>query len=307
MVRARPARYSAFHYVDQHGLVHHQDVHSGAEKAIERFLGLCTPPVRCRWHLSHRLPVIFESSSRFREFPKDLSRVRQLLSSEHFSVEGTLIDVWAIMKSFAPKNRARQGGSALSHGHLMMEEPQWRRLAPSSGVRPSPGSLRRLHFGLKCFPPDAEDSLIGNPNVGSSPMNGFAPSYLAKSSSHNWNIAQGREQYTSAAQSSSSFGKTEFRREHQCHLQCQDQSAGILPSIQIVDTRHLTPCRRYSGSMAPEILRLVLPVRRYTPRPIHSFIAASSRVFERHRQPVTYWRKTPTSSAQLPAAAIWEP
>ena len=33
-----------------------------------------------------------------------LPRVKQLLSSEHFSVDGTLIDAWASMKSFRPKD-----------------------------------------------------------------------------------------------------------------------------------------------------------------------------------------------------------
>lgn len=33
-----------------------------------------------------------------------LSRVKQLLSSDHFSVDGTLIEAWASMKSFAPKD-----------------------------------------------------------------------------------------------------------------------------------------------------------------------------------------------------------
>src|SRR6266436_7172841 len=32
------------------------------------------------------------------------ARVRRLLSSEHFSVDGTLIEAWASMKSFKPKN-----------------------------------------------------------------------------------------------------------------------------------------------------------------------------------------------------------
>ncbi len=33
-----------------------------------------------------------------------LAQVRALLSSEHFSVDGTLIDAWASMKSFQPKD-----------------------------------------------------------------------------------------------------------------------------------------------------------------------------------------------------------
>src|SRR5271168_1930060 len=34
----------------------------------------------------------------------NLTEVRQLLSSEHFSVDGTLIEAWASMKSFVPKD-----------------------------------------------------------------------------------------------------------------------------------------------------------------------------------------------------------
>jgi hypothetical protein len=33
-----------------------------------------------------------------------LPQVRGLLSSEHFSVDGTLIEAWASMKSFVPKD-----------------------------------------------------------------------------------------------------------------------------------------------------------------------------------------------------------
>jgi hypothetical protein len=34
----------------------------------------------------------------------NLPQVRKLLSSEHFSVDGTLIEAWASMKSFIPKD-----------------------------------------------------------------------------------------------------------------------------------------------------------------------------------------------------------
>jgi len=34
----------------------------------------------------------------------DLPRVKRLLSDEHFTVDGTLIDAWASMKSFRPKD-----------------------------------------------------------------------------------------------------------------------------------------------------------------------------------------------------------
>jgi transposase len=39
-------------------------------------------------------------------------RVKRLLSSEHFSVDGTLIEAWASMKSFRPKEPPDAGGAA---------------------------------------------------------------------------------------------------------------------------------------------------------------------------------------------------
>lgn len=39
------------------------------------------------------------------------ARVKTLLSDEHFSVDGTLIDAWASMKSFRPKDRPDDDGS----------------------------------------------------------------------------------------------------------------------------------------------------------------------------------------------------
>src|SRR6478609_3227497 len=38
-------------------------------------------------------------------------RVKRLLSSEHFSVGGTLIEAWASMKSFKPKGPSGGGGA----------------------------------------------------------------------------------------------------------------------------------------------------------------------------------------------------
>jgi transposase len=46
----------------------------------------------------------------------NLPQVRKLLSSEHFSVDGTLIEAWASMKSFVPKDRGGKPPSAKSGG-----------------------------------------------------------------------------------------------------------------------------------------------------------------------------------------------
>jgi IS5 family transposase len=46
----------------------------------------------------------------------NLPQVRQLLSSEHFSVDGTLIEAWASMKSFVPKNGGKPPPSGKGGG-----------------------------------------------------------------------------------------------------------------------------------------------------------------------------------------------
>ena len=43
-------------------------------------------------------------------------RVKRLLSSEHFSVDGTLIEAWASMKSFKPKEPPEGGGKSAGGG-----------------------------------------------------------------------------------------------------------------------------------------------------------------------------------------------
>ena len=48
-------------------------------------------------------------------------RVKRLLSTDHFSVDGTLIEAWASMKSFKPKD----GSDGTAHG--------WRRTEPGGG------------------------------------------------------------------------------------------------------------------------------------------------------------------------------
>jgi transposase len=46
----------------------------------------------------------------------NLPQVRKLLSSEHFSVDGTLIEAWASMKSFVPKNDDGKSGKSGGEG-----------------------------------------------------------------------------------------------------------------------------------------------------------------------------------------------
>ncbi|MFZ0694667.1 MAG: IS5 family transposase [Alphaproteobacteria bacterium] len=50
-----------------------------------------------------------EIAAKFLASVLNLPPVRQLLSSEHFSVDGTLIEAWASLKSFVPKDAAPPG------------------------------------------------------------------------------------------------------------------------------------------------------------------------------------------------------
>jgi hypothetical protein len=43
----------------------------------------------------------------------DQPKVRRLLSDQHFSVDGTLIEAWASMKSSQPKDYGDNGGSSV--------------------------------------------------------------------------------------------------------------------------------------------------------------------------------------------------
>ena len=49
-------------------------------------------------------------------------RVNRLLSTDHFSVDGTLIEAWASMKSVKPKDHPEDGGGAGDDGSLPVHE-----------------------------------------------------------------------------------------------------------------------------------------------------------------------------------------
>ena len=59
-----------------------------------------------------------EVAARFLAVILEQARVRQLLSREHFSVDGTLIEAWASMKSFRPKDERRRAAG---------QRTQWQR------------------------------------------------------------------------------------------------------------------------------------------------------------------------------------
>lgn len=57
-----------------------------------------------------------EGAARFLGAILDQPRVRKLLSREHFSVDGTLIEAWASMKSFCPRQDGGRGGDTGGDG-----------------------------------------------------------------------------------------------------------------------------------------------------------------------------------------------
>jgi hypothetical protein len=79
-------------------------------------------------------------------------RVRELLSSEHFSVDGTLIEAWASMKSFRQKggkaaNRRAAGrnGERDFHGEKRSNETHASTSDPDSRLyRKGPGQTAKL-------------------------------------------------------------------------------------------------------------------------------------------------------------------
>jgi hypothetical protein len=81
-------------------------------------------------------------------------RVRKLLSTDHFSVDGTLIEAWASMKSFKPKDGSDEppadGGrnaDADFHGHKRSNETHASTTDPDARLyRKGPGKEARLCF-----------------------------------------------------------------------------------------------------------------------------------------------------------------
>ena len=73
-------------------------------------------------------------------------QVKRLLSSEHFSVDGTLIEAWASMKSFKPRGRVgdeppASGGGAMPRPTSTARSARTRRM-PRPPI-PTPGSTAR--------------------------------------------------------------------------------------------------------------------------------------------------------------------
>jgi transposase len=76
------------------------------------------------------------------------ARAQQLLSDEHFSVDGTLLEAWAGDKSFRPKPHPPAGGTGsrgemlLNDTHASTTDPEARKYRKSRG-----GAFRLVHMG----------------------------------------------------------------------------------------------------------------------------------------------------------------
>jgi transposase len=87
----------------------------------------------------------------------DHARVRQLLSREHFSVDGTLIEAWASMKSFRPRDGADEPPGGGRHGSRDFHGQQRRNDTHASTTdaearlfRRGAGNEARLGFWALC-------------------------------------------------------------------------------------------------------------------------------------------------------------
>jgi len=73
-----------------------------------------------------------------------LPQVKKLLSSEHFSVDGTLIDAWASMKSFRPKDGSGEPPSPGRNGERNFHNEKRSNDTHASTTDPDASSIARL-------------------------------------------------------------------------------------------------------------------------------------------------------------------
>ncbi len=93
-----------------------------------------------------------EIASKFMAAVLSQPRVRELLSSEHFSVDGTLIEAWASMKSFCPRTAAanRRRRAAVASATFTMRSAAMRR-TPRPAIRMR-GSIARGRVRRQSWP-----------------------------------------------------------------------------------------------------------------------------------------------------------
>lgn len=96
-----------------------------------------------------------------------LARKRHLLSSEHFSIDGTLIDAWASHKSFRPRDDDDQDGGGSSgerdfHGEKRSNDTHASSTDPDAELmRKAAGKEARLSFGVHHLMENRNGLVIG--------------------------------------------------------------------------------------------------------------------------------------------------
>jgi len=90
-----------------------------------------------------------EIASKFMAAVLSQPRVKELLSSEHFSVDGTLIEAWASMKSFRPKDGSGEPPTA-GRNSLPRRRPGASAIftAKSAVMRRTPRPAIRMHGSI---------------------------------------------------------------------------------------------------------------------------------------------------------------
>jgi len=96
----------------------------------------------------------------------DLARKRGLLSDEHFTVDGTLIEAWASQKSFRPKDdsgdkpddkgdRNFRGEKRTNDTHSSTTDPE------AKMMRKGPGKEAKLSYGAHCLMENRNGLVVG--------------------------------------------------------------------------------------------------------------------------------------------------
>lgn len=88
-----------------------------------------------------------EIAQRFFEHTVLLARLGELVSDEHFSVDGTLLEAWASQRSFRPKEGGDEGDGSNFHGQARSNETHASRTDPDARLaRKGKGQAARLSY-----------------------------------------------------------------------------------------------------------------------------------------------------------------
>ncbi len=107
--------------------------------------------------------VAGEIAAKFMAAVLNQPRVRELLSAEHFSVDGTLIEAWASMKSFRPKDGGGEPPAAGRNGERDFHDEK-RRNQTHASTTDADARLYRKGPGQAAKPAYMGHVLMENPN-----------------------------------------------------------------------------------------------------------------------------------------------